>query len=395
MKLRTLRDLPAEALQGKRVLVRVDFNVPLEGGKVRDDTRIRATLPTLQYLLDKGAIPVLMSHLGRPKGKVVPELSLRPVAEHLSRLLNRPVTFLPSLEEAPARLADARPGDLFLLENTRFHPGETKNDPAFSRQLAALGEVYVNDAFGTAHRAHASTYGVAQLIPVRAAGLLMEREVRYLTQVRDHPERPFTVVLGGAKVADKIGVLENLLPKADRCLIGGGMAYTFLKARGVNIGKSLLDEASLEAVQRFLADFGDRIFLPEDHLVAEELREGVPVEIVEGDIPEGKMGLDIGPKTVARFLELLEGNRTVFWNGPMGVFEVPGFENGTLEIARKLRDITRKGTQTITGGGDTVRALHAAGVRDDEITHVSTGGGATLEFLAGKALPGIQVLLED
>ncbi len=395
MKLRTLRDLPAEALQGKRVLVRVDFNVPLEGGKVRDDTRIRATLPTLQYLLDKGAIPVLMSHLGRPKGKVVLELSLRPVAEHLSRLLNRPVTFLPSLEEAPARLADARPGDLFLLENTRFHPGETKNDPEFSRQLAALGEVYVNDAFGTAHRAHASTYGVAQLIPVRAAGLLMEREVRYLTQVRDHPERPFTVVLGGAKVADKIGVLENLLPKADRCLIGGGMAYTFLKARGVNIGKSLLDEASLEAVQRFLADFGDRIFLPEDHLVAEELREGVPVEIVEGDIPEGKMGLDIGPKTVARFLELLEGNRTVFWNGPMGVFEVPGFENGTLEIARKLRDITRKGTQTITGGGDTVRALHAAGVRDDEITHVSTGGGATLEFLAGKALPGIQVLLED
>ncbi len=395
MKLRTLRDLPAEALQGKRVLVRVDFNVPLEGGKVRDDTRIRATLPTLQYLLDKGAIPVLMSHLGRPKGKVVPELSLRPVAEHLSRLLNRPVTFLPSLEEAPARLADARPGDLFLLENTRFHPGETKNDPEFSRQLAALGEVYVNDAFGTAHRAHASTYGVAQWIPVRAAGFLMEREVRYLTQVRDHPERPFTVVLGGAKVADKIGVLENLLPKADRCLIGGGMAYTFLKARGVNIGKSLLDEASLEAVQRFLADFGDRIFLPEDHLVAEELREGVPVEIVEGDIPEGKMGLDIGPKTVARFLELLEGNRTVFWNGPMGVFEVPGFENGTLEIARKLRDITRKGTQTITGGGDTVRALHAAGVRDDEITHVSTGGGATLEFLAGKALPGIQVLLED
>lgn len=395
MKLRTLRDLPAEALQGKRVLVRVDFNVPLEGGKVRDDTRIRATLPTLQYLLDKGAIPVLMSHLGRPKGKVVPELSLRPVAEHLSRLLNRPVTFLPSLEEAPARLADARPGDLFLLENTRFHPGETRNDPEFSRQLAALGEVYVNDAFGTAHRAHASTYGVAQWIPVRAAGLLMEREVRYLTQVRDHPERPFTVVLGGAKVADKIGVLENLLPKADRCLIGGGMAYTFLKARGVNIGKSLLDEASLEVVQRFLADFGDRIFLPEDHLVAEELREGVPVEIVEGDIPEGKMGLDIGPKTVARFLELLEGNRTVFWNGPMGVFEVPGFENGTLEIARKLRDITRKGTQTITGGGDTVRALHAAGVRDDEITHVSTGGGATLEFLAGKALPGIQVLLED
>ena len=395
MKLRTLRDLPAEALQGKRVLVRVDFNVPLEGGEVRDDTRIRATLPTLQYLLDKGAIPVLMSHLGRPKGKVVPELSLRPVAEHLGRLLNRPVTFLPSLEEAPARLADARPGDLFLLENTRFHPGETKNDPEFARQLAALGEVYVNDAFGTAHRAHASTYGVAQLIPVRAAGLLMEREVRYLTQVRDHPERPFTVVLGGAKVADKIGVLENLLPKADRCLIGGGMAYTFLKARGVNIGKSLLDEASLEAVQRFLADFGDRIFLPEDHLVAEELREGVPVEIVEGDIPEGKMGLDIGPKTVARFLELLEGNRTVFWNGPMGVFEVPGFENGTLEIARKLRDITRKGTQTITGGGDTVRALHAAGVKDEEITHVSTGGGATLEFLAGKTLPGIQVLLED
>ncbi len=395
MKLRTLRDLPPEALQGKRVLVRVDFNVPLEGGVVRDDTRIRAALPTIQLLLDKGAVPLLMSHLGRPKGKVVPELSLRPVAEHLARLLGKPVVFVETLEEARTRLASARPGDLFLLENLRFHPGETKNDPEFARALASLGEVYVNDAFGTAHRAHASTFGVAQLLPLRAAGLLMEREVRYLSQVRDHPERPFTVILGGAKVADKIGVLETLLPKADRCLIGGGMAYTFLKARGVGIGRSLLDEASLEAVQRFLADYGDRIFLPEDHLVTEEVREGVPVEIVEGDIPEDKLGVDIGPKTIARFLELMEGNRTIFWNGPMGVFEIPGFENGTLEIARKLREVTRTGTQTITGGGDTVRALHAAGVRDDEITHVSTGGGATLEFLAGKTLPGIQVLMEE
>ncbi len=394
MKLKTLRTLPPEALQGKRVLVRVDFNVPLEGGTVKDDTRIRAALPTIQYLVDKGAVVLLMSHLGRPKGRVVPELSLRPVAEHLAHLLGRPVIFVPSLEEAPEHLKTARPGDLYLLENTRFYPGETKNDPEFARKLAALGEVYVNDAFGTAHRAHASTYGVATLLPVRVAGFLMEREVRYLSQVRDHPEPPFTVILGGAKVADKIGVLESLLPKADRCLIGGGMAYTFLKAQGQPIGESLWDEASLEAVQRFLAEYGDRIFLPEDHVVAEEVRAGVPVEIVEDGIPAGKRGVDIGPKTIARFLELMEGNRTVFWNGPMGVFEIPGFENGTLAIARKLRDITRQGAQTITGGGDTVRALHAAGVRDDEITHVSTGGGATLEFLAGKELPGIQVLME-
>ncbi len=394
MKLKTLRDLPAEALQGKRVLLRVDFNVPLEAGKVKDDTRIRAALPTIQYLLDKGTVPILMSHLGRPKGRVVPELSLRPVAEHLARLLDRPVTFVPTLDEAPRRVQAARPGDLLLLENTRFHPGETKNDPDFARQLAALGEVYVNDAFGTAHRAHASTYGVATLLPVRAAGFLVEREVRYLSQVRDHPEKPFALVLGGAKVADKIGVLETLLPKADRCLIGGGMAYTFLQARGVPIGDSLLDEGSLEAVQRFLRDFGDRIFLPEDHVVAEAVQAGVPVEIVQGGIPEGKKGVDIGPRTIARFLELLEGHRTVFWNGPMGVFEIPGFEQGTLAIARKLRALTQAGTTTITGGGDTVRALHAAGVRDDEITHVSTGGGATLEFLAGRDLPGLQVLME-
>ena len=395
MRLRTLRNLNAADLEGKRVLVRVDYNVPLEDGQVKDDTRIRASLPTLQFLLDKRAIVVLASHLGRPKGKVVPELSLKPVADHLSMLIGRPVTFIPDIPSGAEQIQQAKPGDLFLLENTRFYPGERSNDPEFAKLLASYGDLFVNDAFGTAHRAHASTYGVASYLQPCVAGLLVEREVRYLTEIRDHPKKPYTVILGGAKVSDKIGVLEALLPKADRCLIGGGMAYTFLKAQGKAIGDSLLDEESISHVERFLQTFGDRIVLPEDHVIAKEVRPQEPLEIVEEEIPEGYRGVDIGPKTIAKFVSLMEGNGTVFWNGPMGVFEIPGMDQGTLEIARKLRQVTQSGTITVTGGGDTVRALHAAGVSDEEITHVSTGGGATLEFLAGKSLPGLEILKEE
>ncbi len=394
MKLRTLRDLDPGLLRGKRVLVRVDYNVPLEDGKVKDDTRIRASLPTLQFLLDKGAIVVLASHLGRPKGKVVPELSLRPVADHLATLIGHSVTFIPDLEQGVQRVRTAPPGSLFLLENTRFYPGERANDPEFAKLLASYGDLYVNDAFGTAHRAHASTFGVASFLSPCVAGMLVEREVRYLTEIRDHPKKPYTVILGGAKVSDKIGVLEALLPKADRCLIGGGMAYTFLKAQGKAIGNSLLDEESIPKVQEFLDRYGDRVVLPEDHVVAKDVKANEPLEIVEGEIPEGYQGVDIGPKTIARFVSLMDGNGTIFWNGPMGVFEIAGMDQGTLEIARKLRKVTEEGTVTVTGGGDTVRALHAAGVSDEEITHVSTGGGATLEFLAGKSLPGLEILKE-
>lgn len=394
MRLKTLRSLDAKDLNGKLVLLRVDYNVPLEDGKVADDTRIRASLPTLAYLLDKLSIPVITSHLGRPKGKHIPELSLKPVANHLRKLMNVEIKFIGDLEHG-YKLLDTHVRDtVYLLENTRFYAGETKNDEDFARILAKYGDIYVNDAFGTLHRAHASTYGVAKLFSVRVAGLLVEREVKYLTQVRENPEKPYIVILGGAKVSDKIGVLENLLPKADYCLIGGGMAYTFLSAKGVNIGKSIIDIESIEKVKGFLAEYGNKITLPDDHVITEEIKEGSSIEICEGDIPDGYYGVDIGPKTIAKWTEILDRANTVFWNGPVGVFEIKGFENGSIEIARKLRELTKRGVVTVTGGGDTIRALHRAGVSDEEVTHASTGGGATLEFLAGKTLPGLEVLQE-
>lgn len=392
MRLKTLRSLSKKDLEGKRVLVRVDYNVPIESGEVADDTRIRASLPTINYLLDKSSIPIITSHLGRPKGRYQRELSLKPVAQHLSHLLKMDVKFIEDLEHGYEDVDSTLKDTVYLLENTRFYSGETKNEEGFARILARYGEVFVNDAFGTLHRAHASTFGVAKLFSVRVAGLLVEREVRYLTQVRENPEKPYIVILGGAKVSDKIGVLENLLPKADYCMIGGGMAYTFLMAKGINPGKSITDSQSIDKVKGFLIEYADKVLLPEDHVITDEIKEGSSIELCEGDIPNGYYGVDIGPRTIARWTEVLDEAKTVFWNGPVGIFEIKGFDNGSIEIALKLRELTKRGVVTVTGGGDTIRALHHAGVGDDEVTHASTGGGATLEFLAGKRLPGLEVL---
>lgn len=384
---KTLRDVP---VQGKKVLVRVDFNVPLKDGQVADDTRIRAALPTLRYLLEQGAAVVLMSHLGRPKGKVVPELSLRPVAEHLGTLLGQPVAFAPDCvgPEAEAAKAALQPGQVLLLENTRFHPEEKANDPVFAWQLAAGCDLFVNDAFGSAHRAHASTVGVAQYLPA-VAGFLMEKELRYLGQALEQPERPFVAILGGAKISDKIGVIHRLLEKADRVLIGGGMANTFLAAQGYDLADSLVESEALETARDLLQRAGDRLLLPVDLVIAdafsaEAQRRVVPV----GDLPAGWRALDIGPETVATFARVLREAATIVWNGPMGVFELPPFAEGTFAVARAVAESP---AVSIVGGGDSVAAIQQSGLAD-RITHLSTGGGASLEMLEGKVLPGVAAL---
>jgi phosphoglycerate kinase len=381
---------------GKRVLVRVDFNVPQdEAGRITDDSRIRAALPTIRLLLDRGARVILVTHLGRPKG-VDPRWRLDPVAARLSELLGRPVTKLddcvgPAVRQAVESLA---PGGVILLENVRFHPEEEKNDPAFARELAALADLFVNDAFGTAHRAHASTEGVARYLPA-VAGLLMQKEIEALGQALANPRRPFVALLGGKKVHDKIGVIRNLMTKVDALLIGGGMAYTFLKAQGREIGKSLLDEESLDVARETLDQAvarGVRLELPEDVVVAQEFREDAPHKVVPVDaIPADWMGMDIGPRTVKKFGEILRGARTVLWNGPVGVFEMPAFAAGTRAMAQALAEETAAGATTIIGGGDTAAAVESLGY-GDKMTHLSTGGGASLEFLEGKELPGIAAL---
>ncbi len=393
----TLDDL---RIQGKRVLIRVDFNVPLltdEAGMitVADDTRIRAALPTLRAVLDRGGLPILMSHLGRPGGDVVPGLSLAPVARHLERLLQHPVHFVPALvgETVEKAIASATPGKVLLLENTRFHPGEKSNDPALAAALAALADVYVNDAFGAAHRAHASTEGVAHHVAKAAMGYLLEREVTYLQRVLDAPERPFVAVLGGAKVSDKIGVIENLLGRVEALLIGGAMSYTFLKAQGVAVGTSLVEDDRLEVARKLMDRSGDRILLPIDHVAAPSFSNEAPPRQVRGPIPEGEMGLDIGPETVALYRRRLLEARTVVWNGPMGVFEMPNFARGTFAVAEALAETTRHGALTIVGGGDSVAAINQSGF-EEAVSHVSTGGGAMLEFLEGKTLPGIAALTD-
>ncbi len=391
MRKKTIRDVD---VQGRKVLVRVDFNVPLEDGRVVDDTRIRAALPTIQYLLDHGAAVILMSHLGRPKGQPDPKYSLRPLAEHLSTLLGKPVKFAPEPvgPQAEALARDLKPGEVLLLENTRFHPGERKNDPEFARQLAALaGEngLFVNDAFGSAHRAHASVVGVAQYLPA-VAGFLMEKELDFLGRLLTAPERPFVAILGGAKISDKIGVIRSLLQKADRLLIGGGMANTFFKAQGYEVGDSLVEEDAVEEARRLLADAGDKLVLPVDAVIADRFAVDAARRVVAVDaVPPGWRILDIGPRTVERFRQALQGAKTVFWNGPMGVFEFPAFAEGTFAIARALAEL--EGAVTVIGGGDSVAAVKQAGVAD-KITHISTGGGASLEFIEGKELPGVQVL---
>ncbi len=381
-------------LNGKTALVRVDFNVPVKGGVITDDTRIKATLPTLKYLLEHNAKVVLMSHLGRPDGQKVPEMSLKPVAERLSALLGKPVIFAPDCigEEVQQIVSRAKPGEVVLLENLRYYPEEEKNDPEFAKKLASLGEIYVNDAFGTAHRAHASTAGVAAYLPA-VAGFLMEKELNFLGKLLENPEKPFITILGGAKVKDKIGVIKNLSHKVDGFLIGGGMAFTFLKVQGYEIGKSILDE-KIQLAEETLDDCqakGLGFELPMDVVVAPEIKEGVPTRVVGKNlIPADMIGVDIGPETCRAFADIIAKAKTIFWNGPMGVFEIPEFARGTEAVAKA---VAANPGLTCAGGGDSVAAIDKLGL-EDKFTHISTGGGASLEFMEGKTLPGVAALLD-
>ena len=387
-------------LGGHRVFVRVDFNVPIEGGRITDDTRIRETLPTLQLARDRGARLVLASHLGRPKGKPDLKYSLRPAAAKLAELVGASVEFAADCvgSEAESKSRALPNGGMLLLENVRFHPEEEANDEGFSRQLAALCDgVFVCDAFGSAHRAHASVVGITRFVRQAAAGLLMERELSYLGRALSSPARPFVAVLGGAKVSDKIEVVENLLKVADAMLIGGGMAYTFLKSQGLPIGKSLVEADKLDLARRVLADAQQRQFrllLPSDHVIGADFRADTQTRVVPvSDTPDGWMGLDIGPETCVAFSSAIAAAKTIVWNGPMGVFEMPAFARGTLEMAKAVAAATSGGAISIVGGGDSVAAVHQAGLAG-AISHISTGGGASLEFLAGRKLPGVEALTD-
>lgn len=386
---KTIRDID---VHGKKVFVRVDFNVPVKEGVVGDDTRIRAALPTIQYLLDHGAAVMLASHLGRPKGGPDPKYSLKPVADYLSGLLQKPVAFAedcigPAAEAAASIL---KPGEVLVLENTRFHPEEEKNDEAMSKSLAALADIFVNDAFGTAHRAHASTAGIAAFLPA-VAGFLLEKEIKYLGQTVDDPKRPFVAILGGAKISDKIGVIRNLLQKADAVLIGGGMANTFLKAQGVFVADSLVEEDAVETAKELLAQSGGKLHLPVDVLLADRFDAEADSRLIEtGDIPAGWRILDIGPKTVQTYAKIIADAGTIVWNGPMGVFEFPKFAEGTYGLARAIADSS---AISVIGGGESVAAINQSGLAD-KITHISTGGGASLEMLEGLVLPGVAALAD-
>ncbi len=385
-------------LKGKRVFIRADFNVPFdENGNITDDTRIRSTLPTINYALDAGAKVILASHLGRPKGKPTPKYSLAPVATRLSRLLNKKVAFAkdcvgPDVEHM---VQGMRPGDVLLLENLRFHAEEEKNDEDFSKALAAFTDVYVNDAFGTAHRAHASTYGITKHVRYSVAGFLMKKEINYLQKTVANPVRPFVAILGGAKVSGKIGVIENLKDKCDKIIVGGAMAFTFIKARGQEVGSSLVEPEMIPVAQKIrksLRESNVKFYLPVDFVVAENMNDGAATKIVTSqEIPHSWIGLDIGPATTRLFNEALQDAKTIIWNGPMGMFEKDAYSRGTFAIARAVADSY---ATTIVGGGDTDVAVHTAGV-SDSITFISTGGGASLELLEGKELPGLAALTDD
>lgn len=390
----SIRDLE---MTGKRVFIRVDFNVPLESGRVADDTRIRETLPTLRLAMDRGARLVLASHLGRPKGKVDPKYTLAPVAATLRQLLGKPIGFAPDCAgpEAESKSKALRDGDVLLLENVRYHAEEEANDPEFSRRLAALcDQLFVCDAFGSAHRAHASVVGITHFVRQAAAGLLMEKELAYLGKAISNPDRPFVAVLGGAKVSDKIEVVQNLMNLADAMLIGGAMAYTFLKAQGLPIGNSLVENDKLDLARALLDEARRRQFrlrLPVDHVLAESPTSTATKISDVAHTPDGWMGLDVGPKTIEQFRQEISNARTIVWNGPLGMFEKPAFAEGTLAIARAVAAATKSGATSIIGGGDSVAAVEKAGVAS-QISHISTGGGASLEFLAGEKLPGVEAL---
>jgi phosphoglycerate kinase len=391
----TIQDLD---LRGKRVFVRVDFNVPLKDGVVTDDTRIRETLPTLKLAMEKGGRLVLASHLGRPKGGPDAKYSLKPAAKKLEELLDKPVAFAADCvgPDAEAKSKALKDGDVLVLENVRFHPEEEKNDEAFSKQLAALcDDLFVCDAFGSAHRAHASVVGITRFVKQAAAGLLMEKELAYIGKAISNPTRPFVAIIGGAKVSDKIEVVENLMKIADAMLIGGGMAYTFLKAQGACIGKSLVEEDKLDLARKILADVKQqnfRLLLPLDNVVTPEFKADAPTKVVEvSAIPPDQMGLDIGPKTIAAYSAEIAKAKTIVWNGPMGVFEMPAFAKGTLAVAHAVANATSSGAISIVGGGDSVAAIHQSGLAG-KISHISTGGGASLEFLGGRKLPGVEAL---
>ena len=397
MYLRTLSDLDDTRFDGKTVLVRVDFNVSINNGAIGEDYRIRMSLPTIEYLAKRGAKVILASHLGRPSGHDE-RYSIAPVAKRLTEIIGRsrpPIRFASDCVgvEIEEHISKMNKGDILLLENLRFHTEEESNDPEFSKKLASLADIYVNDAFSTSHRKHSSTYGAAWLFDIRLAGFNLIKEVKYLSMIRENPIRPFTLVLGGVKIKDKIGALEHLLPKADKVIVGGAAAYTFLKAKGLKTGNSIIDQEHIQWVEKAISTYGDKILLPTDHLCANSPNDS-SVTMVSGDIPAEMSGFDIGNETVERYSAEVgsNGGGALFWNGPMGMFEIKAFSNGTINIAKSMALAYWRGSKTLIGGGDTLEAMKRAGVAETEVSHVSTGGGATLRYLAGDDMPGLVIL---